>query len=369
MLISDEFRPIRTFDPLHQATTAWSTSWVDLMQHDNVTPSKMRHTIFGSLASGALNAKARDLLYRVLADSLPLGPVRCPRKDETKGVCSLCLLLRGERCTETARHLFLECPYTQSVLGAVCKAFTCCTGTPAQRARARDMTCGEVCSYHGRSLVTGLVLNDAGTGVAKAHEAFQSLIGVTSQAILDRQRHNADATRPLSYELKDIWTRITERFAVVARGGYQRAAAEESRIQIKFDGWLPDVPPTKDWEKKWSDLGVVQWAGRKLTCSLPAATDIPGLHGEPTDQRNSPQCQLRLLLRGARARLERAGGAFRRAARPAPAAAPPPPAAPPPVVASPPPVPIAAPQMLRMPETPPPLNLNPMRYIACIMTL
>ena len=88
------------------------------------------------------------------------------------------------------------------------------------------------------------------------------------------------------------------------------------------------MPPTKDWEKKWSDLGVVQWAGRKLTCSLPAATDIPGLHGEPPDQRNSPQCQLRLLLRGARARLERAGGAFRRAARPAPAAAPPPPAAP-----------------------------------------
>ena len=152
MLISDEFRPIRTFDPSHQASTTWSTSWVGLLQHDDITPSKMRHTIFGSLASGALNAKARDLLYRVLADSLPLGPVRCPRKDETKGICSLCLLLRGQRCTESTRHLFLECPYTQHVLGAVYKAFTSRAGTPAQRARARDMTCGEVCSYQPRPL-------------------------------------------------------------------------------------------------------------------------------------------------------------------------------------------------------------------------
>ena len=163
------------------------------------------------------------------------------------------------------------------------------------------MTCGEVCSYHGRSLVTGLVLNDAGTGVAKAHEAFQSLLGVASQAILDRQRHNADATRPLSYELKDIWPRITERFAIVARGGYQRAAAEESRIQIKFEGWLPDVPPTEAWEKKWIDLGVVQWAGQKLACSLPDAADIPGLHGGV----QLAQQRLKVDVLGARDRLAR----------------------------------------------------------------
>ena len=39
-------------------------------------------------------------------------------------------------------------------------------------------------------------------------EAFQNLIGITSQAILDRQRNNSDVSLPLQYDLQNIWQKI-----------------------------------------------------------------------------------------------------------------------------------------------------------------
>ena len=70
-------------------------------------------------------------------------------------------------------------------------------------------------------------------------EAWQNLIGLTQQAILDRQRCNGDCSRPLAFELDPILRKIGSRLAQVAKGLYLRAEAEENRIAIKFDGWLP----------------------------------------------------------------------------------------------------------------------------------
>ena len=84
--------------------------------------------------------KSRDTMYRVLTDSLPLSPVRCPRKDHTRGICSLCWHLRGARVTETTNHLFLRCPATQQVLAAVWRAFVDLTGNAEERARTPAMS-------------------------------------------------------------------------------------------------------------------------------------------------------------------------------------------------------------------------------------
>ena len=58
-------------------------------------------------------------------------------------------------------------------------------------------------------------------------EAWQNLIGLTQQAILDRQRCNGDCSRPLAFELDPILRKIGSRLAQVAKGLYLRA---ESRI-------------------------------------------------------------------------------------------------------------------------------------------
>ena len=104
--------------------------------------------------------RARDTLYRVLTDSLPLGPMRCPRRDATKGKCCLCYWLRGVDVLETSGHLMHRCPYTREVHARVFRAFALCTFQPAKWARVRDMTAGEISCFFQRPLVTGLLLVD-----------------------------------------------------------------------------------------------------------------------------------------------------------------------------------------------------------------
>ena len=78
--------PVRTFDPSHAPSTTWSTCWSEVvLDHLTLAPQHVRKLIFSSLANGNLNMKSLDTLYRVLTDSLPLGPVRCSRQDHTQG--------------------------------------------------------------------------------------------------------------------------------------------------------------------------------------------------------------------------------------------------------------------------------------------
>ena len=118
-------------------------------------------------------------------------------------------------------------------------------------------------------------------------EAWQNLIGLTQQAILDRQRCNGDCSRPLAFELDPILRKIGARLAQVAKGLYLRAEAEENRIAIKFDGWLPAEKPTDAFTKKWT--GLVNTASGNVTCLFPRDADsIPGANGDvPRDDRNT----------------------------------------------------------------------------------
>ena len=120
-------------------------------------------------------------------------------------------------------------------------------------------------------------------------ETWQNLIGLTQQAILDRQRCNGDCSRPLAFELDPILRKIGSRLAQVAKGLYLRAEAEENRIAIKFDGWLPAEKPTDAFTKKWT--GLINTASGNVTCLFPRDTgSIPGADGDlPRDGRNTPQ--------------------------------------------------------------------------------
>ena len=70
---------------------------------------------------------------------------------------------------------------------------------------------------------------------------------------------------------------------------YLRAEAEENRIAIKFDGWLPAEKPTDAFTKKWK--GLINTASGNVTRLFPRDTgSIPGADGDlPRDGRNTPQ--------------------------------------------------------------------------------
>ena len=63
-------------------------------------------------------------------------------------------------------------------------------------------------------------MRDGETSPPERQEAWQNLIGLTQQAILDRQRCNGDCSRPLAFELDPILRKIGSRLAQVAKGLY-----------------------------------------------------------------------------------------------------------------------------------------------------
>jgi len=239
---------------------------------------------------------ARDAIYRVLTDSLPLGPKRCPRQGVTKGLCCLCYYLRGESCVETSLHLAFDCPYTQRILAAVFRAFTSATGTSAQQAALHNMSAPHICATYARPLVSGLLLLDDQIEKADLQEPFQNLIGITTQAIINRQHRNNDVSRPLESDPAMLLKAICDRLKTVASGLYQVANSEEKRIEIKFDGWLPEVTPIEKFKSKWVKPGLVDWAKGKLRCLTLNGARRPTKHGtgpplqprQPTYQRAPP---------------------------------------------------------------------------------
>ena len=249
MFLSYTFTPVRTFDPNHTPLTSWSTTWTEqLLKHDTLSKAQLRCKIFSSIVDNGLNMKARDAIYRVLTDSLPLGPKRCPRQGVTKGLCCLCYYLRGESCVETSLHLAFDCPYTQQILAAVFRAFTSATGTSAQQAALHNMSAPHICATYARPLVSGLLLLDDQIEKADLQEPFQNLIGITTQAIINRQHRNNDVSRPLESDPATLLKAICDRLKTVASGLYQIANSEEKRIEIKFDGRLPEVTPIEKFK-------------------------------------------------------------------------------------------------------------------------
>ena len=302
-LLSRDFSPVRTLDSTHTASTGWSTSWVPLLQHAHLPEGTVRGMIMGSLARGALSMLARDSLYRTLVDSLPLGPARCPKVGATKGICSLCYWLQDKVITETVAHAHHLCPYTQQVL-ACCWRAANVGDKDEDPAVLTTLSDADVCATHARPLVSGLLLHRSRTGLPDSQDAFQGLIGAAVTALQTRRLVNSDMAVPLQFALPVVWSRILHAFTVVGRARWARAVAEESRISIKFDGWLPEETPTQEFEKKWIATGFFRWAGQALCCALPSdPQQVPGCRGDPADNRDSAAFHLRMLVRAREAAL------------------------------------------------------------------
>ena len=167
------------------------------------------------------------------------------------------------------------------------------------------MSAPQICNAYARPLVSGLLLLDGQKETTHLQESFQNLIGIASQAIINRQHQNSDTSRPLQSDPAAVLKAVGERLRTVASGRYQVASSEEKRIYIKFDGWLPPESPTDSFKSKWIKPGLFEWANGKLRSLFPSELDdLPSTtHDFPFNQSNSPISALRLMFRDAQARL------------------------------------------------------------------
>ena len=150
------------------------------------------------------------------------------------------------------------------------------------------MSAPQICNAYARPLVSGLLLLDSQKETTHLQESFQNLIGIASQAIINRQHQNSDTSRPLQSDPAAVLKAVGERLRTVASGRYQVASSEEKRTCIKFDGWLPPESPTDSFESKWIKPGLFEWANGKLRSLLPSELDdLPSTtHDFPFNQCN-----------------------------------------------------------------------------------
>ena len=104
------------------------------------------------------------------------------------------------------------------MLAAVWRAFVDLTGNAEERAHTPAMSAAG--STNLRNIrpspdhsPLAYCCETGETSPPETQEAWQNLIGLTQQAILDRQRCNGDCSRPLAFELDPILRKIGSRLA------------------------------------------------------------------------------------------------------------------------------------------------------------
>jgi hypothetical protein len=308
LFISYIFKPIRTFDRQHRHTTSWSTSWLSTLAHEYSSTHKVRNKIFASLCNSEINILVRDLLYRVLTDSLPIGPVRDFSNDETKGICRLCYYLRNKSIEETSKHLCLECPYSQNLLACIIKMLTKSTGDNfLLKANTLDLNAQDVCMELQLPLISGShpinLVKEPPEHVkcGTPSVVFTNLIGLTQKYIMNRHNLNSDPSRPLTHDLPQAIKQISKRLKEIAKGYLRQANKEEDRIDVKFDGWLPAILPTKEWERDWIKTNIMKWSkDGELICALDCKEEY--METPHDDQSKDPRFTLSMILRNLRAK-------------------------------------------------------------------
>ena len=87
-----------------------------------------------------------------------------PKKNRTKGYCTLCYWLQDRFVLETTGHRFRECPYTARILGHAWRGFTSCTKrfnscSNKLAAKACKMDDDGILYTYALPLTTGLLLS------------------------------------------------------------------------------------------------------------------------------------------------------------------------------------------------------------------
>ena len=248
---------MRTVDPHHIPTTTTSSSFVGILQHDNINISAMRRLLFTSLCEYA-SRRTRDVMYRLLTDASPYG-VRCCKRSCTKGKCDLCWYLQDTHVAESTHHVHHECIYSQLVTVGILRGFIEATGDDDERTRTRRSTTAQLASQHRRALETGLLLAD-GPAERQGSAVWHELIAATHFVLEKRRNRNAYFATPLAYDATDAYRDARALAQTVATGLRILALAETEWIQIHYNNWLPEdgKSPIDKWTAAWIETGAAE---------------------------------------------------------------------------------------------------------------
>ena len=195
------------------------------------------------------------------------------RSGPLRGMCLACCQwhVRGQRVSETTRHMVLDCPDSQLFWDLLARALlaTLSTADTDQR-RACSLAVTPLLSHMRLSLLSGLaspVLEHSGRhGTAfrtACHEALAALV---------RRRHllSSDAHPPLlSLSPLPLYTAVHAAVSRCASALLRDAHERESMIRIRHPGWEPPESgnhPVGEWDREWPSSGMTSGDG---VCVLP----------------------------------------------------------------------------------------------------
>jgi hypothetical protein len=82
-----------------------------------------------------------------------------------------------------------------------------------------------------------------------------------------RQQHSASHPQA---DPDDTLKQVANRLVLVAQAAHHKAAAEEKRLLVLYNCWLPDPTPLAIWERIWCKSGIMrQLSSGALACILP----------------------------------------------------------------------------------------------------
>jgi hypothetical protein len=160
---------------------------------------QLRLAVFSGRRGHGVCRRDEDSQYSILNDAEPFGDKRCRRPcGPTKGVCVQCLLVAGERVSETGRHARKDCPFTATILDTAYRAVLQTTALNATEiARVTGLSIYQLTTEQGLALLTGHRAQDkmrSAAGGGKGAAAFAAWIACVQNAMVELGRHNEKCT-------------------------------------------------------------------------------------------------------------------------------------------------------------------------------
>ena len=121
------------------------------------TAERLRIKVFGKANKHNINRVTLDICYSIWNDAMPIGNGRCRKKGPLHTKCTSCVFMTGVKRTETARHTYLNCPFTMILLDTIFRLTLNETATNFNELTKWDKaSVREVIDAHGLSLLTGI---------------------------------------------------------------------------------------------------------------------------------------------------------------------------------------------------------------------
>ena len=297
--LSHQFRPVRTLDPDHRATTATSTSFVHLLEHPRLPVQKLRSAIVCRPMQAQLPPLLQDTQLRVRCDAFHIGD-RCVKRNCAKGLCDLCYFLLGSREPETLSHILEKCPFATPVVTAVHRAFLATT-QPAVHAATLQLGTAAFVRRFERRIVFGVADFEPGStgGSSEPGVPLAVLAAATNHCLLSRRHHNATNVKaPLQHSAAAVVSAVSRLLCQTATAMRTCERRVCDRIYTHFEGWQPDPTPLEEWRKSWVASSIVNDTRPRTTLAFPIPlAPTPGVQPEPVIDLTDASTVTRLAAR------------------------------------------------------------------------